>query len=189
MENACLVLKGTHGTSKTRANSILKESKFKASTDGRVGPGVYFWAYEDNMSFAKCLAENWWFSANHKFGTFKGDDDPSPAVLKAQIEVNKNVYFDTSSEEFLELLIKTAKCKNIPRTSDDFNNLRIVILKELEAIKNLSFDVLKAEVDVPGAVKKMENTPYAYFIKKQASTYVVMPHATECIRNIESVEV
>lgn len=165
--SASLVLKGTHGTSKTRADAIIKEAKFKASAEAVVGPGVYFWAFDQDISLAKRLAANWWRSANDRFKTYTGDDDPSLAILKANIEVDLNDYFDASSEKFLELLIATAENRRIPSTKNDFNSLRVVLLKELQDLQGSDFKVVRAEVDVPGAYKG--EAPYVYWAAKKSS--------------------
>lgn len=187
LASASLMLKGTHGTSKTRADAIIKQAKFRASVEALIGPGAYFWAFEHDISLAKRLAANWWRSANEKFKAYSGDRDPSLAILKANIEVDPNDYFDASSEEFLELLIATAENRHIPSTKKDFDSLRVVLLQEIQKLQGFDFKVLKAEVDVPGAYKG--DAPFVYWATKRAVTYVVMPNALDSIRDIERVEV
>lgn len=126
------MLNGKHGTSKSRAEAIVKEAKFRASADGLLGAGAYFWAYENDMSLARRLAANWWRFAGGKSNAYKGDVDPSLAILKADIEVDRKVYFDASSESFIELLIQAAEQKKIQSTKDDFNKLRAVLSNSLK---------------------------------------------------------
>lgn len=189
LASASILLKGTHGTSKSRAETIVKEEKFQASADGLLGAGAYFWAYDNDMSLAKRLALNWWRFAGGKNDAYKGDTDPSLAILKADIEVDSNGYFDASSESFLELLIKTAEQKKILSTKDDFNKLRAVLVKEIETVQGFNYEVVKAEVDVPGQIRGEAGAPYVYWAAKQAASYVVMPDALDVICNIELVEV
>jgi hypothetical protein len=187
--SASILLKGTHGTSKSRAETILREERFQASDDGLLGAGAYFWAYDNDISLAKRLAHNWWRFACGKYDAYKGDTDPSPAVLAADIQVDPSVYFDANSESFLELLVKTAERKEIESTKDDFNKLRVVLLKEIETVKGISYKVVKAELDVPGRISGETGAPYVYWAAKQAASYVVMPNALDIIRNIKLVEV
>jgi len=184
-----ILLNGTHGTSKSRAEAIVKEAKFRASADGILGAGAYFWAYENDMSLAKRLAANWWRFAGQKRNAYKGDADPSLAILKADIEVDQKVYFDASSENFIELLIKTAEQKKILSTKDDFNKLRAVLLMEIEAERGFGYDVVKAMVEVPGKISGESGAPYVYWATKQAASYIVTQKALDFICNIELVEV
>lgn len=184
-----ILLKGTHGTSKSRAHEIITKERFEASKEGLLGAGAYFWAFADDVSFALRLASNWWRFASVKLNAYRDDTDNSLAVLKAQIEVDQNVYFDASSDSFLELLVKTAEEKKIESSKNDFNKLRAVLLKEIEALQGFNFGVLKAVVEVPGAIKGADGAPFVYWATKQAASYVVMPHALNLVSNIELVGV
>lgn len=186
--SSSILLNGTHGTSKSRAEAIVKEAKFRASAGGLLGAGAYFWAYENDMSFARRLAGNWWRFAGGKSNAYKGDADQSLAILRADIEVDRKVYFDASSESFIELLIQTAEQK-IQSTKDDFNKLRAVLLREIEAEQGFDYDVVKAIVEVPGMIRGESGAPYVYWATKQAASYIVMPKALDAICNIELVEV
>jgi len=188
-ESTSVLLNGTHGTSKSRDEAIVKEAKFRASADGLLGAGTYFWAYENDMSLARRLAANWWRFAGGKSNAYKGDADPSLAILRADIEVNRKVYFDASSESFIELLIQAAEQKQIQSTKDDFNKLRAVLLREIEAEQGFDYDVVKAMVEVPGKIRSESGAPYVYWATKQAASYIVMPKALDAICNIELVEV
>jgi len=188
-ESSSILLKGTHGTSKSRAEAIVDSEEFQASADGQLGAGAYFWAYDEDMSLARRLAANCWRFAGKKCNAYEGDADPSLAILKAHIEVGDNVYFDASSESFLELLIKTAEERKIQSTKNDFNKLRAVLLKEIEEVQGFCFGVVRAEVDVPGIISGEREAPYVYWATKQAASYIVMPHALGAICNIELVEV
>jgi hypothetical protein len=185
-QSASILLRGTHGTSKSRANVIISGGKF-ASSVGLLGNGAYFWAYETEVAFAKRLAVNWWRFCTEKLGSFTTDADPSLAVLNADIEADHSTYFDANSESFKELLVLTAEQKAIDPNQDDFIKLRAVLLKEIENQLGNKFDVIKAEVPVAGRVPGKSVTPYVYLATKQASCYVVMAHALDAIKKIELI--
>lgn len=185
---ASMLLTGTHGTSKSRAEAIVKAKKFNASPYALLGIGAYFWAYEDDIAFATRLAMNWSRFASAKHDAYKGDADASPAVLSARIEVSQDAYFDAGSEKFLNLLVKTAEARSIGSAKADFNRLRVLLIKEIEDEQGFSYSVIRANVEVPGMVKGEEGAPHVYWAAKQAPCYVVTANALGLINHIELVE-
>ncbi|NRT58602.1 hypothetical protein [Sphaerotilus uruguayifluvii] len=181
-------LEGTHGTSMSRASNIVKIKKFIPSSDGLCGKGVYFWAINNSLDFAKKLAKNWWrFSLKHHSDVFKDDYDKGLAVLKATIKPIENEFYDATSDEFLSLISIVAEEKSI-LTKNDVLKLRAALVDEIEKEKNVKFSVVKIDVDVPGKSKGEVAPPSFYWIKKQAACYVVKDKAEEIIQDIELIE-
>ncbi|MCO7637822.1 hypothetical protein NJI34_13650 [Pseudomonas sp. S 311-6] len=187
-EGEKIVLKGTHGTSRSRAEVISSKGFVATTKECVLMSGVYFWAYDNEISLAKRLAENWWRFSSVKLKSYVEDSDCSLAVLDARIEANENVYFDASAESFLDLLIKTAEARGIESTKQEFNKLRVLLLTEIEAFKKTTFCVIKAEVEVPGKVSGESSAPFVYWAAKQAPCYVVTNTALNLINHVELVE-
>lgn len=80
-------MKGTHGTSQSKANSIQKNG-FNISPGGRRGSGAYFWACSDDPSYAIALAKQWW-AYSHKNNKYKNDEDSQCSVILATIEAEE----------------------------------------------------------------------------------------------------
>lgn len=180
------VLKGTHGTSLSRAKAIASTSKFEPSVDGHFGVGVYFWAYEENISFAKHLAESWWIFQNDKFNAYRTDDEPSLAILDAEISHPGDEYFDASGEFFLGLLVELAICRNIEHNKEKINQLKVVAIQEIERENNINYCIIKILVDTPPKPPKGV-MPYVYAAKKSSECYVVKRNFDQLIKRVEII--
>ena len=101
------MLKGTHGTSQSRAESILSAQCFTSSTEGRAGAGIYFWYYAVSEKAAYITAEQWWQFAFSK-RVYKIDYDQSCAVLQVKIDKEKSNFLDLTEDLYREKLIELA---------------------------------------------------------------------------------
>ncbi|MDH0348318.1 hypothetical protein [Aeromonas dhakensis] len=87
---------GTHGTSGTRATSIMANG-FETSYPGRVGFGSYFWfAENEECEHAHKLARQW-HSFSERNQAYKDDDDRSCAVIAAKIVSTAQETFNLES--------------------------------------------------------------------------------------------
>lgn len=96
---------GSHGTSMTKAGSILSTKSF---THGRGlrGTGAYFWR---KSSFYERFALAWYKQALRN-GTFSSDFDKSPAVLVVELNCDDDSYLDLLDidlEEKVGLMVNT----------------------------------------------------------------------------------
>ncbi|MFY1914827.1 hypothetical protein ACOTB6_24950 [Achromobacter xylosoxidans] len=87
----------THGTSMTRAEAIMREGRFRSSNEGQVGPGAYFWAYEEDPFLAHEYGVQWWMFASHH-GMYADDEDKSCAVLGVDVEKPEEEFLDLTEE-------------------------------------------------------------------------------------------
>ncbi|WP_337194430.1 hypothetical protein [Pseudomonas syringae] len=82
-----LRVRGTHGTSLSRAQQIDKDG-FQAKP-GRIGVGAYFWTAivdtEECLDLAKKLARTWATKAE-KGGQYAGDKERSLAIVEVDVE-------------------------------------------------------------------------------------------------------
>ena len=87
-------MKGTHGTSRSRANNIVANG-FRLSPVGKRGSGVYFWGYlSDSMeTISRSLAEAWWFDVKRRH-LYDKDENKSCSVVFASFDVSDDLHFD-----------------------------------------------------------------------------------------------
>lgn len=180
------VLRGTHGTSLSRAKVIENKSMFSPSADGYLGIGVYFWAYEKDVLFAKELARSWWTFQDKKFNKYKADAEPDLAILDVEISHPGDEYLDISSEYFSGLLVALAISRKIENNKEKINQLKVVLLKEIEEDKKINFSVIKLLVDTPP--KPPEGVmPYVYAIRKSSECYVIKRNFDQLIKQIKII--
>lgn len=89
-------MKGTHGTSKSRAKHA-RDNGFDISPGGRRGSGVYFWGYSNDAEYAIALAKQWWAYSSKK-RKYKDDKDGRCSVILATIEVEEAYIIDLEDQ-------------------------------------------------------------------------------------------
>ena len=87
-----LLLKGTHGTTKSRVESILLSRNIHPAIGTR-GHGSYFWRFN---SFAEELGVCW-HKKNLSEKRYDTDEDKSCAVFTANIDVDENNYYNINA--------------------------------------------------------------------------------------------
>lgn len=99
-------MKGTHGTSRSRAMQIQRTG-FKASIQGRRGSGAYFWAYiNDSMQeYVRDLATHWWLFCQSK-GDYSKDENDQCSVLFVSLDIPENQMISFENHDIRERLIK-----------------------------------------------------------------------------------
>lgn len=110
---------GVHGTCRTWAKQIL-EKGFSPSTIGHSGPGIYFWRYFDNNTYASYLAYRWW-----KYSENKGTYNKQPGVKDTKCDL---IYAKFNVDEDNILDLSHGKLKE---------GIRDMINQELKKIKQL----------------------------------------------------
>jgi hypothetical protein len=105
-------VRGTHGTTATRAESIRK-SGFWIS-DGERGFGVYFWR---ENAYAMELAMGWYFNAlSHRDSVYKNDKDKQCTIITALISAGNDEWIDLTDPDTEDTLIHLYKRGNYENT-------------------------------------------------------------------------
>lgn len=147
-------LKGTHGTSHSRATLIEREG-FKEGTDaGRRGTGVYLWGYIDPTleQYAEALAIGWWRFAQSE-RRYARDADKSCSVIYVGLSVSE-ADFDFEGQVLREHFIKFANevYKRI-RKGKSYNcgvgQVYDLFLKQIEDRTKKRFGVVHVRVSPP----------------------------------------
>lgn len=142
-----LELLGTHGTSRTRAESI-QQINFKIPRNaGRAGTGVYFWSYEEDVDLAYELAKLWWQKCFEDH-LYAGDQHQDCKVICATLSLDESLYFDTTNSHFQTKLFQIAKSRNITNVSN-FSRLYDVMIRNIESELKVKFLVIAANVSRP----------------------------------------
>ncbi|MDP2500524.1 hypothetical protein Q8W42_07380 [Vibrio splendidus] len=177
------MLLGTHGTSRTRADSIRKQG-FTTSKCGRHGQGIYMWCADTDLADATQLAYHFVKTVQRQY---LNDNDPSPKVLKCQINVNNGIYMDLESKDYYDMF-KAHLRENIDilqdrRYGNPYQRASKVVdsfVKSIEEIVNSKITVVRTKTDVPRTYltehlnlpNRIPNELY-WLDVKQASCYVV----------------
>lgn len=149
IEDKKLVLSGTHGTSKSRAEKILASQKFESSPEGYTGPGIYFWAYENDLNYAKEIAELWWRFVLDKQNTYNKDTDKSCNVLNVKISIqNKKEYLDITTQYYKEQILSVLKAQNCTKRNE-IGKIIAAFIDRYENLTNAKISILKASVISP----------------------------------------
>lgn len=135
---------GTHGTSQSRANYILKNG-FKISS-GRAGKGVYFWC---DGPYAEKLAIAWWEFCNSR-NKFKNDDEKECNILLANFGIQDEEFLDLERRDIKAGLAQMAVNRGIESDRDSQNALRAAFIRKLESELNVKFKVIELSVSLPG---------------------------------------
>jgi len=138
-----LTLKGSHGTTVTRSQTIFKEG-FRINS-GRYGKGVYFWR---ESNYSKYLAIAWWNFYFHQ-REYSEDNNQSCSIIYVEIQTNKDDYLNTDDFEFKEFLIKLAKQKGIEPSKARVAALYGYFITLLEKTLEVKYKVLEVRVVTP----------------------------------------
>ena len=136
--------KGTHGTTRMRAERILQEG-FELSPSGRVGSGVYFWQYYSNPQIAVSLAVGWHGSQAKRKGY--GEDTSACAVLNACFGVAEQDTVDCTEEILEQVSIMLSKLED--REEDDIGKAYESLIKRIESLRGTPILLAKATVSPP----------------------------------------
>lgn len=145
-------LRGTHGTSRTKADSIVANQFFKPTEakKGRVGEGVYLWASHENDPadvVATYLAISW-HSVHIRSGAYAKDPSTNCAVVGVDISPPAELeYFDATPHKFqneLQLMAILAGPEEF-----DTGSATSILIKRLERIRSSTILLLKTTVQTP----------------------------------------
>lgn len=181
---------GSHGTSKSRVDSISRNG-FRESAFGRRGKGVYFWyADECGCDDARNLARSWYKYAE-KRGEYKSDENKQGQVIWAKIGcAQENLLkltepkYRTTIRKLVESHIKDAQKKGETISNDEAMSLAHDMFISRLSSKH-PIDVVLATVAAP---KKMNDEllpflgePFAHIVKNM-SCITMLPALTEDIK-------
>lgn len=137
--------KGTHGTTRLRAQKILAEG-FRISDSGRAGKGAYFWEYYDEAIIANSLAVGWYQSQLRRQAY--DEKNPECAVIDVSFEVDDDDALDCTREILEKVGVMLIKKLSQP-TEDDINNAYESIISRIEKLRGKPILVTRAIVSPP----------------------------------------
>lgn len=199
-------LLGIHGTN-TEAAQKIKEEGFVSSTEGRVGPGVYFWRYFKDPDYVRSLAIAW---ANLKSGH---GGTKRLSYLTVEITIAEENILDIShgfNKERIRGLVANEVAKVLKELSHDthYTSLSTQDKKHYryrlldEKIHNLyafyienfvrPIDIIIADIPIfVGLFQKMQGYPVDFGKRYFASSecFIVLPHKVANIEILECLEV
>tara|TARA_R110001599_G_scaffold26935_1_gene94902 strand:- start:4441 stop:4995 length:555 start_codon:yes stop_codon:yes gene_type:complete len=182
------MIKGTHGTCTSNADSIMADMSFRASTVGLRGAGAYFWGYhsDEAKDDAKELAVCWW-GIETKRGNYSKSQDKRCSVIYVDFTIeNKDVEVLDITEPEINETFRTYSKKVLDRVvtkdANDVSQVYDMFISLLEEKAKRNFKLIHARVQSPGGYdsglpKDVAGTPSCYIARD-----------TSCV-NIKSREV
>lgn len=169
MTSKTLHFYGSHGTSKSRAMSILRQG-FCASK-GRHGTGIYFWSKNERdpqkIGVQKALA---WADMCREEGRYEDDHDDSSRCILSKITVAEDQFLDIRSASVTRMfeafvlrcanplkgaMIKGGKAASGAAIVDAF-------VADLENIKKAKYLAIHDQTELPPSYKKSLKTRLGY---------------------------
>jgi hypothetical protein len=176
-----MIIKGTHGTCSSNADSI-RANGFTCSKVALRGEGVYFWGYmSDELEiYARDLAIAWWRFAK-KRGDYANMANQNCSVIFVHLNVEDQDILDFEDPQIREKFIifyqkvfeKFEGKSEIEKISDTYNRF----VNKLEKSIGKTFSMLHVKVQAPKRYEKM----LPIDITGQPSCYVV--------RDLECIEI
>lgn len=182
-----LELRGTHGTSRSKAESIQTERSFKPTNkDGHAGPGIYFWAINgSDDSLARHLACCWWKNYLDS-GRYAKDAKKDCAVVHAIFsKPEEPEYYDASTQKFREEVFSLAQSLSMDPKLFDMPAATATVIGRIEKHIGKKILVLKAMVKTPKA-KGIQSLVAAY--QGLSDVYVVRDGGENLFKKIEILQ-
>jgi hypothetical protein len=179
-------MKGTHGTSMSRAISI-KDNGFNTKSIGLRGSGAYFWGYTINAleKHVRDLAVAWWRFAHDTKNLYKNDEDKRCCVLFASLESSPADLFDFENQEIRDKFFNYSQ-EVFPRLKgtdeEKCSAIYDMYLHDIESKLKREFKIIHVKVQQPRKFTK--HLPLD--ITGQPSCYVVKD--LSCIIAIDKFE-
>ena len=139
-----LNLKGTHGTTKTRYNTICSE-RFDCKGKGRGGTGAYFW---EDSPYSEDLAIAWYLSRMAS-GTYSRDADTTCTILTACLNLPEDEFLNLESVEIKRLLLEFIKDKDISDNRTNGARLHDLFIEMMEKVLGNPINVFRVNVYPP----------------------------------------
>ncbi|MFY3630424.1 hypothetical protein [Achromobacter ruhlandii] len=165
----------------TRAEAIMREGRFRSSNEGQVGPGAYFWAYEEDPFLAHEYGVQWWMFASHH-GMYADDKDKSCAVLGVDVEKPEEEFLDLTEESTQNQLARWA-AQHGCADKDQMAQISRDFIDTIERQAGIKFAVIKASIPRPPKFKKRQSRPMDYF-GAMPHCYVVRHERHDLVTNI-----
>lgn len=161
MTSKTLHFYGSHGTSRSRAISILRQGFCAAK--GRHGTGIYFWSKDEHdqrkLGVQKALA---WADMCREEGRYRGDPDDSSRCIVSKITVAEDQFLDIRSESatrmfeaFVHRCASTLKGVKI-KGGKAASGAAIVdaFVADLETIRQAKYLAIHDQTELPPSYKK-----------------------------------
>ncbi len=136
--------KGSHGTSKVRAQIILSDGFISGS--GRGGTGIYFWEESDHyIELSKA-----WYCQSCERKYFKDEKNPECAVLIAELLTNDKEFLDLEDDSLKNAIFRLAKHFNIKDNDlSDLSALYDLFYENLENDLKINYKIISLRVAAP----------------------------------------
>ena len=156
--------KGTHGTTKTRADAISCKGFEIFNTAPIRGNGVYFWrdnAFGDEL--AKC-----WYKKQLRDGMYDSDALKTCSVIKVDIKVEEDQTINLEDPEIKDIILRTIADKGI-LSKKAICSVYDRYLECMERKLNKKIQLALTQVQAPDSYiypKKYINTAYCYVVRQ-----------------------
>lgn len=144
---------GSHGTSYSRADNIVR-TQFEASKGRtRLGDGVYFYHWSgSNHDYARELAWGW-FEHQKAMGAYSNDAVPSAAIIYSHFEAQEHEILNLDDEPYYGELMKFAKELEGKLTAEEFCKICKKVIERVIATTGVVIKIICARLWPPAEAK------------------------------------
>lgn len=171
---AKIILKGSHGTTVSRADNIRKEG-FKRII-GRRGTGIYFWR---DGHYCRQLSISWWKQKLDE-RDYSGDSDTRCVVIIGIFKLEDNEYLNIDNYEFQEKIAYLADKKKVGGDKRKLAALYDFCISRLEQRQGIKFKIVEMRVSPP--LKKYCEYYQFYAV---GNPYCYLVRVVDCIVKLE----
>ena len=172
------MMKGTHGTCSSNADSI-KINGFRYSNIGLRGGGVYFWGYtlDELETYARELAIAWWRFAK-KRGDYAKVTKQNCSVIFAYLNVDSQDMLDFENQQVREKFVVYSqkiyeRIKEKDKHETDSTIISVIydmFISDIEKTIGKTFSMIHVKIPAPNTYKKalpidLTGQPSCYVIK------------------------
>lgn len=170
-----LELKGSHGTTESRAEIIGKEQAFKKES-GRRGEGAYFWKRSRHY---KKLAVAWHHRSLDN-GKYWNDKKKECAVITCEFLIKESEFIDLETDEIRDNIAEIIEKHAISNSFKKISGVFDMYLKRLEKEEKTFYKIIQARLSSPG--KKYCEKFYPHLALGDPTCYIM--RTNDCIRKI-----
>lgn len=180
---------GTHGTSASRADSIINNGFALPNVGGglRRGTGCYFWEHYYGSDFALLLAKIWW-EYSHDKGQYRDDDKPQCAVIVADISFSDDRFLDFQAAAVKQAFMNFIKSieDSVPEEEqgDEFKLIckkYDMFLDLIEEKSGKDYHVFRVQIPI-GNNRKLKETAQ---VKLLGEPIALVVKETSCIKSLK----
>ncbi len=139
-------IRGSHGTTASRASKILQGEWKVGERGGRGGKGIYFW--KECLHYI-ILAKGW-YKQSLEEGRYYSDSNKECRVILSELEADEDQVLDLDDRDIRKKIYQLAMTQQLPfTTTRELSLVYDLFVEKLESKTGINFKLLIMEVPSP----------------------------------------